>query len=922
MQTADHPAAGAPRSAAAWRRWMSPALLLLLLAVGLAVPAPLFAAAAPPPLKVVSDDNYPPYIFREADGTLAGYLVDAWALWEKKTGRRVTLIATDWADAQRIMQAGQADVIDTIFQTPEREKLYDFTPPYQDIPVPIYIHTSIGGVRDVKTLMGFLVGAKNGDACIDRLNSAGITSIRTYESYSALVRAAATGKIKIFCLDGPPADYLLYKAGVFSNFYKAFTLYTGQFHRAVRKGDAADLALVEQGFAAFSASEKQALRDKWFGATAKPRINLLYVGYGLSAVFLLALLLGGWVLILRHEVRRRVTDLDKERRRLHTVLETIPALVWLKDVNGVFVLCNREFELFFGGTQSDIVGKTDFDFVEADLAESFRENDRHALAAGGPTVNEEWVTYANDGRRVLLETIKTPIPDADGRPLGVLGIARDITAMRQAEEALRRNQEDLEDKVRQRTGELRLARDAAEAASKAKSIFLANMSHELRTPLNAILGFSALLRRDADLRAGQREKLDIINRSGNHLLALINDVLEMAKIESGRLHLLHEVFDLGGMVRDVVDMMRLRAETKGLSLLLDQSSSFPRFMRGDEARLRQILVNMVGNAVKFTEQGGVTLRLGTGAAVPAPLIIEVEDTGPGISPDNQARLFQPFVQLEARDTTEGTGLGLAITRQFVELMGGSIGVRSQPGRGSVFRVELPFEPVAEGETAPHASSAAPRPILGLAPGQPVVRILIAEDQADNQRLLTSLMDEIGLETRVAANGEECLALFADWHPQLIWMDRRMPVMDGVEAARRIRRLPGGDKVKIVAVTASVFEEQRQELMEAGLDAFVRKPYRPEEIYQCLAAQLGLVFVYGDTVEEDAPALLPSAALAALPSSVRAGLRSAVESLDSESIGAAIAQVAAHDPMLARSLTRLAGEFDYPAILAGLESVAG
>ncbi len=500
-----------------------------------------------------------------------------------------------------------------------------------------------------------------------------------------------------------------------------------------------------------------------------------------------------------------------------------------------------------------------------------------------------------------------------------------LTKLRCAEEALRRYKDQLEETVQQRTSELLIARDAAEASNKAKSVFLANMSHELRSPLNGILGFSSLMRREPDLTAGQRETLDIINRSGEYLLALINDVLEMAKIEAGRLELEAAPFDLGAMVRDVTDMMRLRAEEKGLRLLLDQSSAFPRYIKGDEARLHQILVNLVGNAVKFTGQGGVTIRLGLRRDDRLHLLMEVEDTGIGIKPEDQERLFQPFVQLAEPAEQKGTGLGLAITRQFVELMGGSIGVESTPGKGSVFRVELPVELAAEAETRSLPAGSQAGEVCCLAPGQPEFRILVAEDQRENQLLLMKLMTDIGLNAKLAENGEQCVKLFQEWRPQLIWMDRRMPVMDGVEATRRIRQLPGGREVKIVAVTASAFQEQRQKLLDAGMDDFVRKPYRIREIYGCLARHLGVKYLYRSGAPEagaEAPATVTPEMLAVLPAPVRVELKAALESLDSSRIAAAIAEAGKTDAGLANTLTRLSENFGHQAILTALDAVIG
>jgi CheY-like chemotaxis protein/anti-sigma regulatory factor (Ser/Thr protein kinase) len=449
-------------------------------------------------------------------------------------------------------------------------------------------------------------------------------------------------------------------------------------------------------------------------------------------------------------------------------------------------------------------------------------------------------------------------------------------------------------------------------------VFLANMSHELRTPLNAILGFSSMMRHGPEVSDSQRASLDIINRSGEHLLALINDVLEMAKIEAGRLQLEIAPFDLGSIVRDVVDMMYLRAQEKGLQLLLDQTSEFPRYIKGDEARLRQILVNLVSNAVKFTEQGGVTIRLGTKRNSRQHLLIEVEDSGPGISQEDQKRLFEPFVQLAEGLAQRGTGLGLTITRQFVQLMGGTIAVESTPGKGSLFRVDLPVE-LAQTSDVIKPGDRKHENVVGIAPGQPAYRILIVEDQYENQLLLKQLMADIGLETKVAENGEQCVRLFNEWHPHLIWMDRRMPVMDGIEATQRIRRLPDGEAVKIVAVTASAFKEQQQEMFDAGMNDFVRKPYRFDEIYDCLARQLGIKYIYqSNNAEEAVPVTLTPAMLVELPAELRKELRDALENLDNERIAAVIRQVEIIDAELGSTLTSLAEYFNYPAILGALD----
>jgi PAS domain S-box-containing protein len=536
----------------------------------------------------------------------------------------------------------------------------------------------------------------------------------------------------------------------------------------------------------------------------------------------------------------------------------------------------------------------------------------------GQAWHGELVNRRKDGSLYDEALAIAPVIGGAGTIRNFVAIKRDISEIKQAADELRRHKDNLEREVQQRTADLMLARDAAEAANRAKSVFLANMSHELRTPLNAILGFSSLIRRDPQLSESQRDNLGIINRSGEHLLMLINDVLEIAKIEAGRLQLETAPFDLGSMVREVVDMLQLRALEKGLTLLLDQSSEFPRYIKGDEARLRQIIVNLLGNAVKFTEQGGVVIRLGVKSNANEHLVLEIEDTGPGIAPENLQRVFQPFVQVGESGGQKGTGLGLTITRQFVQMMGGTIDAESTLGKGSRFRVVIPVERASAVDKL-RPEQEAPGEVVGLAPDQPRYRILIAEDQRDNQLLLSRLMTDLGIEVKIAENGERCIELYREWHPDLIWMDRRMPVMDGLETTRSIRQLPDGEQVKIVAVTASAFKEQQQEMLDAGMNDFVRKPYRFDEIYDCLARQLGVRYLYRSGAVENAPSVpLAPEMLANLPGALRQKLKDALKGLDCERIMEVLREVAKVDPELGQKLFRLAEYFDYLPILNALD----
>ncbi len=390
----------------------------------------------------------------------------------------------------------------------------------------------------------------------------------------------------------------------------------------------------------------------------------------------------------------------------------------------------------------------------------------------------------------------------------------------------------------------------AEAASQAKSTFLANMSHELRTPLNAVLGFNQLLERDAAITGESREGLGIIQRSGEHLLGLINDVLSISKIEAGRLTLDARPFDLHELLESVVAMVRVRAEAKeGKDLeVLYESAGVPRGVRGDDLKLRQVLVNLLGNAVKFTERGHVLLRARWAAG---RAVLEVEDTGPGIASEQVAKLFAPFVQTESgRKAREGTGLGLVISRQIARLMDGDITVASTPGRGTTFRLDVAL-PEAVLEKAPERGR-----VVGLAEGQEAPRILVVDDENENRLLLTRLLRSVGFSVSEAANGALAIEEWRAFRPHAVFMDMRMPVMDGVEATRHIRAEEAGSprsegRTVILALTASVFEHERAEILDSGSDDFLMKPFRVETVLDKLAAHLGVRYRHA-TVEPASP----------------------------------------------------------------------
>jgi len=426
-----------------------------------------------------------------------------------------------------------------------------------------------------------------------------------------------------------------------------------------------------------------------------------------------------------------------------------------------------------------------------------------------------------------------------------LSLVKMVSLLQARHAELDRHRFHLEELVATRTVELTAAKAAAEQANRAKSMFLANMSHEFRTPLNAILGFSQIIARDNQLPLKLRDPMNIIMKSGEHLLSLINDVLDLARIESGKTRLEPVEFDLGSLIADLIDMLRIRAREKGLELRLDQSSSFPRFVRTDPAKLRQILINLIGNAIKFTKHGYITINLALASRIKGTLqhelLFSITDTGIGISKEDQKRLFNPFEQLGSSTKYEGTGLGLSIVNEFVKLMGGQISIESDTGKGSTFKFSIVCDPVNQISTVsipvkvdyPHKVKNAEN-----------YRILIVEDHTDNRAVLLSLLEPFGFQLREASNGHEGLEITRSWMPHLIFMDRRMPDMDGLSATKAIRNLAPSISPSIVAITAHAYSEEQKEMLDAGCNAFIAKPYKDSSIFDAIARFLPVSIEYG------------------------------------------------------------------------------
>jgi len=455
---------------------------------------------------------------------------------------------------------------------------------------------------------------------------------------------------------------------------------------------------------------------------------------------------------------------------------------------------------------------------------------------------------------------------------------------------------------------------SAQRATLAKSQFLANMSHEIRTPLNAILGFVQLMMRNEQRDADDQQNLGIIMRSGHHLLNLINDVLSVAKIEAGLVALSETTFDPHALFTGLRETFAPRASAKQLDLLFEISNDVPAALRGDESKLRQILYNLLGNAFKFTPSGAVTLRARWSDGVAH---LEVQDTGCGLTEEEIAVLFRPFVQTESGVAArEGTGLGLAICRSYVQLMHGEIGIRSVPGRGSTFYFEVPLPRAEEEQQVP----APVRKVVALAPGQPHYRMLVADDTVENRILLEKLLATFGFEVRSAMNGREALDTWSEWKPDLVWMDIRMPIVDGYEATRRIREAEqlSGKHTPVIAITASAFEHDKERILAAGCDDMVVKPFVEENIFTALSRHLGVEWQYADEEPRVEPARLSAARLAQLPRAALEKLREAVTAGDIDETYNITNEIERIDPQVAEQLRTMLKNYRLDEIQAAVE----
>jgi PAS domain S-box-containing protein len=622
---------------------------------------------------------------------------------------------------------------------------------------------------------------------------------------------------------------------------------------------------------------------------------------------------------LEQEVAERTTELAeqtnalwKSEKKYRTLFETMTLGVVYQDASGNITSANPAAERILGLTLDQMQGRTSFDPRWKTIHEDGSDfpGETHpaimALKTGQPVTdvimgvfhpNEEQYTWIN------VNAIPECYP-GEKQPFQVYATFDNITKRKQFEM------------------ELVHAKEVAETANQAKSTFLANMSHELRSPLNAILGFAQILTRSQKLDKESQENVGIISRSGEHLLSLINQVLDLSKIEAGRTILNENHFDLYRLLNDLEDMFHLKADDKHLLLQFERQASVPQYLYTDEVKVRQVLINLLNNALKFTVEGGITVRINAKTINTdfkqqrAVMEFAIEDTGPGIAPEELDELFTAFVQTSTgKQAQEGTGLGLPISRKFVQLMGGEMKVSSDVGCGTTFQFQIQCQLSEAIHIKQHTHE---KRIIALVSNQPRYRILIVDDKWTNRQLLIKLLNPLGFELKEAENGQQAIDIWNEWQPHLIWMDMRMPVMDGYTATQQIKDHVKGQATAIVALTASVLEEERAVVLDAGCDDFLRKPFKDGDIFDMMHKHIGVEYIYEDplqtaTKETETDELTPDN-LATLPAELLTRFEEATELSDPDKIESLIHEIRLHHPKLANRLAEFSDLFDYGTIL--------
>lgn len=525
--------------------------------------------------------------------------------------------------------------------------------------------------------------------------------------------------------------------------------------------------------------------------------------------------------------KRVVQEIAISKQVLRKVLDNIPIKVFWKDKESKFLGCNAAFlEENSFSSEDEVIGKSDYDFNVRKEADNYRADDVATMLSGKPRLNYQELFVVN-GKEKWTTTSKLPFFDKNNEVIGVIGTSEDITEQKENEIKLKK------------------ATDVAIAANLSKSTFLSNMSHEIRTPMNAILGYSQLLQDDDNLTKEQQENLKTINKSGEHLLALINDILDMSKIEAGRITLKPSNFNFIELLKEVEQLFKVKATHKNLDLAFEIAKDIPKTIYADESKIRQVIINLLGNAIKFTSKGFVHVLIESSNNNFIQVV--VKDSGEGILKEEQEAVFKPFEQAQKGGRVSGgTGLGLAISKKFSNLMEGDITLESEYKKGSAFTFKFKY---FEGEEEILNEEKQDLQVMSLVPEMKGLKIAIVDDRFENRDILFKKLNSLGFDIRMAENGQEAVDLYKEWKPEIVLMDVVMPIMNGVEATRQILELSGNHDVKIFVVSASALESEQKEVMEIGATVFIKKPVIFHSLLSEMHHKANVRFIYKDKNKE-------------------------------------------------------------------------
>lgn len=806
-------------------------IALLFLALTCAAPPPVHATR-PASLRVVMDNNYPPYVFQDSTGKLQGILIDQWRLWEQKNGIPVTVSALDWNQALRGMKAGEFDVIDTIFKTEERSQWLDFSEPYARLEVPIFFHKEISGISDAASLKGFAVAVKAGDAAIDLLKHSGVENLLLFNSYEAVILAAKEHKATVFVVDKPPALYFLHKFGIEDYFKQSTPLNVGEFHRAVRKGNLELLNIVVDGFRRISPGELKKIETRWHGSPLGVNFPTVPFLAGFGGLCLLVLALFVWNRTLKGSVAKRTAELQSAEKTLRESEEKFKAifeqgyyLAGLMDLDGTLTDVNNTALQFSDVKKEDVIGKPFWDTPWWAHSPELQEKLRLAVkrAAGGELVTLEATHPETDGTLHYIDFSLRPVKDQAGAVIFLVPEGRDITARRKAEEE-----------------RLELERQLLHAQKlESLGVLSGGIAHDFNNLLQALLGNLELALIQLPPQTSVRNYINHAIKAARNAAKLTNMMLAY----SGKGLFVVKELNLSELVEENATMLEAAIPR---SIILEQhlDHALPD-IKADAGQLQQVIMNLITNAAEAIGDRNGTIRLSTGvgefdqdtlagsrieekAAAGHYVWMKVCDNGCGMGEETLKKLFDPFFTTKFT----GRGLGMSAVLGIIRAHKGAFLVESRPDAGTTIQVLFPLA----GNQAPEADQATDgKRHPEKRAGHPV-KILVVDDEDMVRAISTAMLEELGFETISAASGEEALTIFHREGDRigLVLLDQVMPGMDGVSVFREMRALR--PEIKILLASGFSQQEVSERFNGLGLNGFIAKPYTLEN----LSAELSCV----------------------------------------------------------------------------------